>query len=88
MVHREILGETQDKTRYKFEVHMVKRPPDAECSLVREYLMAQPGRDQAKIISRIMRMAELGPHRNTEKYNDLGNGIFELKVDQHRIPFF
>lgn len=88
MVHREVIDETRNGTRYKFEVHMIKRPPDAQHSLVRKYLLGQPIRDRAKIVSRIMRMAELGPHSNTERYNDLGDGIFELKVGQHRIPFF
>ncbi|MGI5818545.1 MAG: type II toxin-antitoxin system RelE/ParE family toxin [Armatimonadota bacterium] len=54
-----------------------------------QYIADQSLRDQKKIVARIMAMAERGPHRNREKYGDLGDGIYTLKPDsQHRIPFF
>ncbi len=33
-------------------------------------------------------MAVMGPHSQPERYGDLGDGIYEIKVGQHRIPFF
>lgn len=88
MVSHVVLRETTDRSRFKFEIQMIRRPPDADHSLVKQYLSDQPRADQKKIVSRIMQMAELGPHRNAERYGDLGEGIYELKVGQHRIPFF
>lgn len=68
---------------------MIRRPADADRSLVEDYLDRQSTRDRKKIVARIMAMAERGPHRNREKYGDLGDGIYTLKPDsQHRIPFF
>lgn len=33
-------------------------------------------------------MAEMGPQPKPERYGDLGDGIYEMKIDQHRVPFF
>ncbi len=88
MVSYSIVQETRG-SRCKFEIHMIKRPPDSEKSLVEQYISEQSQQDQKRIVSRIMVMARRGPHKNREKYGQLGDGIYTVKPDdQHRIPFF
>jgi phage-related protein len=88
MVGYTVIRSTRDRDRFQFEIRMLKRPAFAERSLVRQYLLGQSLRDQEKIVSRIMTMAEMGPKPRPERYGDLGEGIYEMKIDQHRIPFF
>ncbi len=88
MVSYTVLPGTSDTSRFEFEMRMMKRPSFAEHSLVKQYLLSQQPRDQHKIASRIATMAEMGPEPKPERYGDLGDGIYEMKIDQHRIPFF
>ncbi|MEA3403749.1 MAG: type II toxin-antitoxin system RelE/ParE family toxin [Armatimonadota bacterium] len=79
---------TRLQHQYAFEIRMIRRPADARNSLVQQYLQGLSETEHKKVVSRIMTMAEIGPHRNRERYGSLGDGVYELKVGQHRIPFF
>lgn len=43
--------------------------------------------DKAKLSALFVLLADLHSTRNPEKFGDLGNGIFELKSFQIRMPF-
>ncbi len=43
--------------------------------------------DKAKLISLFRLAGDLGELRNPEKFGDLGNGLYEFKSHQIRMPF-
>jgi len=88
MVGYAVLRGTEDRATYRFEIRMMKRPADAPESLVRRYTDGLSAAGQRKVYERVLAMALVGPHSNPERYGDLGDGIYELKVGQHRLPFF
>ncbi len=87
MVSYVVLRETREPG-YKFEIRMIKRPPKAIDSLIKQYLTGLSTAEQRKIFARILATASQGPKPKPEQYGDLGHGIYEIKIGQHRIPFF
>lgn len=88
MVSYAVLADTSQVPNAKFEIRMIRRPAEAVQSLVKQYLDHVSRRDHTKIYAAIIEMVRRGPYPNPERYGDLGDGIYEIKVGQHRIPFF
>lgn len=88
MVGYTVLKEAITHPAAKFEIRMIKRPPDAPSSILGDYLNGLSIADRRRVFKRILGTAIVGPQRNPERYGDLGDGIYEIKSGQHRIPFF
>lgn len=57
-------------------------------SLVEEYLDSISEPDRKKCIKALVGLAARGPSKNPQKNGDLGPGLFEVKIDKHRIAYF
>jgi phage-related protein len=54
----------------------------------REYLGGLTEVDRRRAFSLLQFTAELGPRKNREKFNSLGDGLFEFKSYQDRLAWF
>ncbi|MEA3403144.1 MAG: type II toxin-antitoxin system RelE/ParE family toxin [Armatimonadota bacterium] len=73
----------------RFDIYTLQRP-GADCSLVMEYLNSASEGQRAKLVGRIVRMAERGPYvHSVEKSRSLmGTNLFELKEHPTRVIWF
>lgn len=54
----------------------------------REYIDSLEDRDASRLLPLLIRIEDNGPPKNTEKFNHLEDGIFEIKSYQDRLLCF
>lgn len=52
-----------------------------------EFIESLPVAEQVKVLRLFQLVADLGRSKNPEKFGDLGEGLFEFKSHQIRMPF-
>lgn len=52
-----------------------------------EFFDQLPKADQAKLLNLFRIMGDLGKHSNPQKFGDLGDGLYEFKSFQVRMPY-